>query len=76
LTIQLHETTENTLDLLRALKNYPDEALTPYEEFKVGEKTYYFSPGGSLYRKDPELNKEEVASVLSGYLSDELKLRR
>ena len=54
MTIQPHETTENTLDLLlRALKkNYPDEALAPYEEFKVGEKTYYFSPGGSLYRKE------------------------
>jgi hypothetical protein len=53
LTIQPHETTENTLDLLlRALKYYPDDALAPYEEFKVGEKTYYFSPGGSLYRKE------------------------
>jgi hypothetical protein len=56
LTIQPHETTENTLDLLlRAIKkNYPDDALAPYEEFKVEGKTYYFSPGGSLYRKDPE----------------------
>ena len=55
MTIQRPETTENTLDLLlRALKNYPDEALAPYEEFKVEGKTYYFSPGGSLYRKDPE----------------------
>ena len=54
MTIQPHETTENTLDLLlRALKkNYPDEALAPYEEFKVDGKTYYFSPGGSLYRKE------------------------
>ena len=76
MTIQRHETTGNTLDLLIALKNYPDEALAPYEEFKVGVKTYYFSPGGSLYRKDPKLNKEEVASVFSGYLSDELKLQR
>jgi hypothetical protein len=67
LTIQRHQTTENTLNLLRALKSYPDEVLAPYEEFKVGTKTYYFSPGGSLYRKDPELSKEEVASVLSGY---------
>jgi hypothetical protein len=76
LTIQRPETTENTLDLLRDLKNYPHEALAPYEEFKVGAKTYYFSPGGSLCRKDPELNKEDVASVLSGYLSDQFKLRR
>jgi hypothetical protein len=42
----------------------------------VGAKTYYFSPGGSLYRTDPELNKEDVASVFSGYLGDELNLRR
>ena len=56
MTIQRPETTENTLDLLlRALKkNYPDDALAPYEEFKVAGKTYYFSPGGSIYRKDPE----------------------
>ncbi len=57
MTIQHHETTENILDLLRALKNYPYEALAPYEEFKVGAKTYYFSPGGSLYRKDPEVER-------------------
>ena len=77
MTIQRYKTTESTLDLLlRALKNYPDEALAPYEEFKVGAKTYYFSPGRSLYRTDPELNNEDVASVFSGYLSDELNLRR
>jgi hypothetical protein len=77
LTLQPHETIENTLDLLlRALKNYQHEALDPYEKFKVGAKTYCFSPGGSLYRTDPELNKEDVASVFSGYLSDELNLRR
>jgi hypothetical protein len=57
LRIQHPETTEYTLDLLRALKNYPDEALAPYEEFKVGGKTYYFSPGGSLYRKDSEFER-------------------
>jgi hypothetical protein len=58
LTIQRHERTENTLDLLlRALKNYQHEALAPYEEFKVGGKTYYFSPGGSLYRTDPEVER-------------------
>jgi hypothetical protein len=45
--------TENILEYLGDLKNYPDEALAPYEEFKVGDKTYYFTTGGSLYRKDP-----------------------
>jgi len=46
-------TTENILDHLGDLKNYPDEALAPYEEFKVGGESYYFTPGGFLYRKDP-----------------------
>ena len=77
MTIQRHKTTENTLDLLlRALKDYQYEALAPYEKFKVGAKTYYVSPGRSLYRTDPELNSEDVASVFSGYLSDELNLQR
>jgi len=46
-------TTGNILDYLGELKNYPDEALGLYEEFQVGGKTYYFTPGGSLYRKVP-----------------------
>ena len=33
------------------LENYPEEALAPYEEFKAGANTYYFIPGGFLYRK-------------------------
>jgi hypothetical protein len=73
----LHDTTaENILERLSDLENYPKDTLAPYEKFKMGAKTYYFSPGGSLYRKDPEPNKEDVASVFSDFLSDELKLRR
>ena len=45
-------TAENILDRLSDLENYPDEALRPYQEFEVGGKTYYFTPGGFLYRKD------------------------
>jgi hypothetical protein len=34
-------------------ENCPNEAITPYQEFSVDNKTYYFTPGGFLYRKDP-----------------------
>jgi len=49
---QWKPTTENILEYLGDLKNYPDEALAPYEEFRVVGKTYYFTPSGSLYRKE------------------------
>jgi hypothetical protein len=49
-------------------ENCPEEALAPYEEFVVDEKTYYFTPGGFLYRKDPEI--EELGGVFCGYLSN------
>ncbi len=61
-------TAENILDRLSDLKNYPEEALAPYEEFEVGGQTYYFTPGGFLYRKDP--GTEEVGGFFCGYLSD------
>jgi hypothetical protein len=59
---------ENILDHLSDLKNYPEEALTPYEEFAVAGNTYYFTPGGFLYRKDP--GAEEVGGFFCGYLTD------
>jgi hypothetical protein len=59
---------ENILDHLSDLKNYPEEALTPYEEFAVAGNTYYFTPGGFLYRKDP--GTEEVGGFFCGYLTD------
>jgi len=63
-------TAENILDILDDLENYPEEALAPYREFKRGERTYYFTPGGFLYRKD--LGTEEVGGFFCGYLSDEV----
>jgi hypothetical protein len=59
------------LDRLGELENYPDVNLAPYEEFEllVGE-TYYFTPGGFLYRKDP--GSEEVEGYFCGYLTDEV----
>src|SRR4051794_26257018 len=62
-------TAENILDRLSDLENYPHEPLASYEEFKVGARTYYFTPGGFLYRKDP--GAEEVGGFFCGYLTDE-----
>ena len=44
---------KDLLERLSDTENYPQEALSPYEEFRVGGKIYYFTPGGFLYRKDP-----------------------
>jgi len=46
------------LERLGDLENYPEAHLAPYEEFRIGAKIYYFTPGGFLYRKDP--GSEEV----------------
>jgi hypothetical protein len=61
-------TEENILDCLSELKNYPDKTLAPYEEFEVGGKSYYFTPGGSLYQKD---SAKRPAGTFCGYLPDE-----
>ena len=63
-------TAKNILDVLSDLENYPEEALVPYQEFERDEQTYYFTPGGFLYRKDPEI--EHLGGVFCGYLSDEV----
>jgi hypothetical protein len=39
-------TAEDLLKHLSDLENYPHDALAPYEEYKLDEKTYYFTPGG------------------------------
>jgi hypothetical protein len=62
---------EEILDRLSDLENYPEDALASYEEFLVGGKTYYFTPGGFLYRKD-QPGLEEVGGVFCGYLTDEV----
>jgi hypothetical protein len=70
-TLVLRDTTvENFLARLSDLEHYPHEALAPYEEFKIGGRTYYFTPGGFLYRKDP--GTEEVGGSFCGYLTDEV----
>ena len=67
-------TAQRILERLSELKHGPeeeeeDEALTPYEEFEVDDKMYYFTPGGFLYRRDP--GAEEVGGFFCGYLSGE-----
>ena len=61
---------EHVLDSLSDVENYPDEQLAPYKEFTIGGRTYYFTPGGFLYRKDP--GSEEVGGFFCGYLADEV----
>ena len=61
-------TAEAHLDLLIYLENYIGKTLDPYEEFMLGGKTYYFSPGGFLYRKEP--GGEKVDGYFCGYLDD------
>jgi hypothetical protein len=70
ITKQRDVTAEEILEHFSDLKNYPEEALAPYQEFGVGANTYYFTPGGFLYRKDP--GTEEVGGFFCGYLTDEV----
>ena len=64
------KTAERILGHLSDLKNNRDEVLAPYEEFTLGGKTYYFTSGGFLYRKDP--SSEEVGGFLCDCLTDEV----
>ena len=52
IAMQWDVTAGEILEHFGDLKNYPEEALAPYQEFRVGANTYYFTPGGFLYRKD------------------------
>jgi hypothetical protein len=63
-------TAEDLLKRLSDLENYPDDDLAPYEEYKLDEKTYYFTPGGFLYRKDPTTGA--LGGYFCGYLTDEV----
>ncbi len=70
-TAQEDPTAENLLlERLSDLENNPEELLVPYEEFEMGDETYFFTPGGFLYRKDPW--SEEVCGFFCGFLSDEV----
>ena len=52
--MQRDKAVEAMLDRLGDLENHPDVSLAPYEEFELLDgETYYFTPGGFLYRKDP-----------------------
>ena len=68
--LQDDPTAQALLKRLGDTEYYPEEALSPYQEFKVGSKTYYFTPGGFLYRRDP--GTEEVGGFFCGYLTDEV----
>ena len=68
--MQQDRAAEVVLERLEDLENHPDEQLTPYDEFEFDGNTYYFTPGGFLYRKDP--GAEEVGGFFCGYLTDEV----
>ena len=59
---------EDFLEHVTDLEDYPYELLAPYEEFTLNARTYYFTPGGLLYRKDP--GTKGVSGVLCGFLTD------
>ena len=66
----MHDAAVRILERLSDVENYPEEALAPYEEFGVGANTYYFTPGGFLYRKDP--GGEDAGGYFCGDLTDEV----
>ncbi len=70
MTLPVDKAAEYLLDHLRDLNNYPEESLAPYEEFSLNGKTYYFTPGGFLYRKG-ECGSEEVGGLFANSLIDE-----
>ncbi len=62
---------EGILTRFGDIENNPEESLTPYREFTAEGETYYFTPGGFLYRKDSS-ETEELDGFFCGYLSDEV----
>ena len=69
-TMSLDTSAEEILRRFSDTENYPDENLVPYKEFEIDGETYYFTPGGFLYRKDP--GTEEVGGFFCGYLTDDV----
>ena len=69
-TVPSDATAKDLLRILSDLEHYPDEGLVPYQQFERDEQTYYFTPGGFLYRKDPEI--EHLGGVFCGYLTYEV----
>lgn len=70
-TTQEDATAERIVARFSDLENNPDDAIAPYREFSVDGNTYYFTPGGFLYRKDYD-DMEEVEGFFCGYLTDEV----
>ena len=58
-------TAEHILERLSDTERYPKEALAPYEEFRVGGKLYYFTPGGFLYRKESGTEEAGASYVVT-----------
>ena len=69
-TVLRDATAEKILMRLTDTENHPEEVITPYQEFSVENKIYYFTPGGFLYRKDP--GTEAIGGFFCGYLTDEV----
>jgi hypothetical protein len=53
-TVLRDATAEKLLMRLTDTENHPEEVITPYQEFSVENKIYYFTPGGFLYRRTQE----------------------
>ncbi len=60
---------EHILDRLVGLEHWQVEHLSPYEEFTIDGSTYYFTPGGLLYKKE---QGRRGGGFFCGYLSDEV----
>ncbi len=69
-SVSIDATAQELLSRLSDTENYSDEHLVPYQEFRIGANTYYFTPDGFLYGKDP--GSEEVGGFFCGYLTDEV----
>ena len=69
-TMSLDTSAEEILKRLSGTETCPDEYLAPYKEFVQDGKTYFFTPGGFLYRKDPDT--EALGGFFCGYLTDEV----
>jgi hypothetical protein len=69
-TMSLDTSAEEILKRLGDTETYPDECLAPYKEFTLDGKTYFFTPGGFLYRKDADT--EAIGGFFCGYLTDEV----
>jgi hypothetical protein len=66
------EAAKNFLERLSNPEHYPDKALAPYEEFTLGGKIYYFTPGGFLYCRNCGA---EAATLVHVYSGDNLRCK-